>query len=121
VLHDPALQALPGGMRDGEPAPIDLDSVSELVAQSEIDFRSLKGNVRAVLALRSQASVADVLRAYPAAQGLGSVLGLLALGSRHGVVGAQQETISWTGGDEQQRSARIPVIYFVKERAHELA
>ena len=121
VLHDPALQALPGAMLDGEAAPIGLDSVGELVAQSEIDFRSLKRHVLAVLELQSQATVADVLRAYPAAQGLGSVLGLLALGSRHGMVAGHSETVSWTGGDEQQRSAHIPVIYFVKERANELA
>jgi len=121
TLHDPASQALPGGMQDGAPAPIGLDAVGELVAQSEIDFRTLKGQVRAVLDLQSQASVADVLRSYPAAQGLGSVLGLLALGSRHGIVASHQETVSWIGGDEQARSARIPVIYFVKERAHELA
>ncbi|WGG50734.1 DUF3375 domain-containing protein [Rugamonas sp. DEMB1] len=120
LLHDPTLQALPGKMRDGEAAPIDLESVGELVAQSEIDFRSLKADVRAVLALRSQASVGDVLLAHPAAQGLGSVLGLLALASRHGVAAAAQETVSWTGGDEQRRSARIPTIYFVKERADEL-
>jgi hypothetical protein len=74
-----------------------------------------------VLELQSQATVADVLRAYPAAQGLGSVLGLLALGSRHGMIAGHSETVSWTGGDEQQRSAHIPVIYFVKERANELA
>ncbi|WP_373989478.1 DUF3375 domain-containing protein [Duganella sp. BuS-21] len=121
LLHDPALQALPGGMQEGEAAPIGLDTVSELVAQSEIDFRSLQVHVRAVLALQSQASVADVLRAYPATQGLGSVLGLLALGSRHGVIGEHHETVSWTGGDDQPRSARIPVVYFTKERAHELA
>lgn len=121
VLHDPALQALPGAMLDGEAAPIGLESVGELVAQSEIDFRTLKRHVLAVLDLQSQASVADVLRAYPAAQGLGSVLGLLALGSRHGLLAGHSETVSWTGGDEQQRSAHIPVIYFVKERANELA
>ena len=91
------------------------------MAQSEIDFRTLKANVRAVLALRSQASVADVLLAFPAAQGLGSVLGLLALGSRHGELAASSETVAWTGGDDCRRSARIPVIYFLKERAHELA
>ena len=121
LLHDPALQALPGGMQDADAAPIGLETVGELVAQSEIDFRSLKTHVCAVLALQSQASVADVLRAYPATQGLGSVLGLLALGSRHGTVATRHETVSWTGGDEQRRSARIPVIYFTKDRAHELA
>lgn len=121
VLHDPALQALPGKMVDGDPAPIDLESISGLVAQSEIDFRSLKANVCAVLAERSQASISDILQAYPAEQGLGSVVGLLALGSRHGLTAQASETVSWTGGDEQHRSARIPVIYFLKERIDELA
>ena len=121
TLHDPALQALPGKMVDGDAAPIDLASIGELVAQSEIDFRTLKAHVRAVLVLRSQASISDILEHYPAEQGLGSIVGLLALGSRHGMTATTSETVSWTGGDEQRRSARIPVIYFLKERANELA
>ncbi len=121
MLHDPALQALPGKMVDGESAPIDLASVSELVAQSEIDFRSLKAHVRAVLAERDQASISEVLAAHPAEQGLGSVIGLLALASRHGLASAANESVSWLGGDERARSATIPVIYFLKERVDELA
>jgi hypothetical protein len=121
VLHDPVQQALPDHMADGDAAPIDLASVGELVAQSEIDFRTLKTHVRAVLGMRSQASVGDVLLEFPAAQGLGSVLGLLALGSRHGILAAQSETVAWTGGDATPRKARIPVVYFVKERIDELA
>ena len=116
VLHDPALQALPGRMTEGEAAPIDLASVGELVAQSEIDFRSLEDNVRAVLASRSQASIADVLTAFPARQGLGSVLGLLALGARHGIAAQDQETVTWIGGDDVARTARIPLIYFLREK-----
>ena len=121
MLHDPAMQALPSAMQVGEAAPINLASVGELVAQSEIDFRSLKSQVLKVLELRPQASVADVLRAHPAEQGLGSVLGLLALGSRHGLAGGHTETVDWIGGDGQARRASIPVIYFLKERADELA
>jgi hypothetical protein len=49
VLYDPSLQALPGQMAEGDAPPIDLESVSEMVAQSEIDFRTLKANVLAVL------------------------------------------------------------------------
>ena len=121
VLHDPQLQALPGKMADGEAAPIDLESISDLVAQSEIDFRSLTASVRALLAEKNQASIGEVLLAYPAEQGLGSVVGLLALASRHGLATQESETVRWTGGDEQLRSARIPVIYFLKERIDELA
>jgi hypothetical protein len=84
VLYDPSLQATAEGMREGEPPPIDLESVSELVAQSEIDFRTLKDHVRSLLEQRNQASIGDVLEYFPASQGLGSVVGLLALGSRHG-------------------------------------
>ena len=121
ALYDPSLQAAPEAMREGEPPPIDLESVSELVAQSEIDFRTLKEHVRSLLAQRDQASVGDVLARFPAAQGLGSVIGLLALGSRHGVKGGSVETVAWTGEDDQGRRARIPVIWFLKDRAHELA
>ena len=74
-------------MYEGEPLPIDLASISELVAQSEIDFRTLQDHVRSLLEQREQASIGDVLERFPAAQGLGSVVGLLALGSRHGVRG----------------------------------
>lgn len=121
VLYDPSLQVAPEEMREGEPPPIDLESISELVAQSEIDFRTLTAQVRALLEQRQQASIGDVLERFPAAQGLGSVVGLLALGSRHGVKGDSIETVAWVGEDNQGRRARIPKIYFLRDRQHELA
>jgi hypothetical protein len=125
VLYDPSLQAEPEAMREGEPPPIDLESVSELVAQSEIDFRTLKEHVYSLLEQRDQASIGDVLEHFPAEQGLGSVVGLLALGSRHGIRGAESggdgvETVAWVGEDDQGRRARIPKIYFLRERLDEL-
>lgn len=120
VLYDPSLQAVPGRMVNGEAPVIDLESVGELVAQSEIDFRTLKANIRTVLEERAQASIADVLERFPAAQGLGSVVGLLALGSRYGVRVDHSETVTWAGQDGWQRSARIPSIFFLRERADEL-
>lgn len=121
LLHDPALQALPERMNEASAAPIDLATIGELVAQSEIDFRSLAGNVQAVLADRSQCSIADVLSVYPAAQGLGSVIGLLSLGSRYGLVAQSSETVSWLGSDHVQRKATIPAIYFFKDQQDGLA
>jgi len=120
VLYDPAIQALPRGMYDGDIPDIDLNSVAELVVQSEIDFRSLKANVREVLEKLSQASIHDVLEHYPAAQGLGSVVGLITLGSRYGIKSENRETVSWVGNDSQQRSAKIPKIFFLRERMNEL-
>jgi hypothetical protein len=125
ALYDPALQAEPEAMREGEPPPVDLESVSELVAQSEIDFRTLKEHVCSLLEQRDQASIGDVLEHFPAEQGLGSVVGLLALASRHGIKGADVgadsvETVAWVGKDEQERRARIPKIYFLRDCLDEL-
>lgn len=121
VLHDPTLEAEAGPMLEGEPAPVDLEAVADLVAHAEIDFRTLRTNVRAVLAESSQASIADVLARFPATQGLGSVVGLLALAYRHGVRGEGTETVAWTGGDGCRRRARVPRYFFVRERLAELA
>lgn len=121
VLYDPSLQATPEQMREGKPPSIDLESIGELVAQSEIDFRTLKENVRSLLKQCEQASIGDVLEHFPASQGLGSVVGLLALGSRHGIKDNSVETVAWVGEDDQGRRARIPKIYFLRARLDELA
>ena len=102
-------------------AAITLDSVGELVAQSEIDFRTLKQRVRTLLAGQAQCSVGAVFGHYPAEQGLGSVVGYVALGSRHGMLVADRfESVSWRGEDGHERRARIPLMYFLKEKRDEL-
>lgn len=120
-LYDPSMETPPGAMVDADAPPIDLETVSELVAYSEIDFRGLTANIRAVLLDQTQISIAGVLERFPAKQGLGSIVGYLALGSRHGVKADSAEIVEWQGSDEQHRSARIPAIYFLRERIHELA
>jgi len=121
VPYDPSLKASLNGMIDGDAPDIDMDSVAKLVAQSEIDFRTLKENVRNVLETSSQATIYDILEKYPAAQGLGSVVGLISLGSRNGCKTEDHETVSWTGSDQQLRSAQIPKIYFLREQINEFA
>ncbi|NIR28996.1 MAG: DUF3375 family protein, partial [Gammaproteobacteria bacterium] len=58
---------------------------------------------------------------HPAEQGLGTVVGLLALGMRRGVRSEQRERVEWIGSDGVLRRARIPRIHFVQESAHEHA
>lgn len=120
VLYDPSLQAKPEAMCEGESPPIDLESFSELVAQSEIDFRTLKEHVSSLLEQRDQVSIGDVLEYFPASQGLGSVVGLLDLGSRHGIKGNSVEKVEWVGEDKLGRCARIPKIYFLRDVLDEL-
>jgi hypothetical protein len=120
VLYDPDQRIGDTSMGQAEPSELDLDAVSELVRQSEIDFRTLKQHVKMVLDHRSPVSVRDVLERFPAEQGLGSVVGYVALGARHGEVTDGHELVQWDGDDEVARRARIPAIYFIRERYREL-
>ena len=49
------------------------------------------------------------------------MIGYLSIGTRHGKVMTDQlETVEWTGGDGVVRRARVPLIWFLKERRDEL-
>ncbi len=119
-LYDPAERIADTAMPGEAPAELGLDAVAELVRQSEIDFRTLRAHVRAALAHSPQVSVGELLDAFPAEQGLGSVVGYVALGARHGELTAGTEQVSWLGADAQPRSARVPALYFIRERYAEL-
>lgn len=119
-LYDPDLRVTNHEMGEAPPSELDLEAVSELVRQSEIDLKTLKLHVLDVLERHSQASIADVLHYFPAEQGLGSVVGYVFLGSRHGEVTAGTELVAWTGNDAVDRKARVPAIFFVRERSNEL-
>ena len=80
----------------------------------------MRAHVRALLERQSQASIGELLEAFPAEQGLGSVVGYVALGARHGEVSGEREQVSWQGADARARRALIPAIHFIKERYVEL-
>ena len=107
-------------MADGEAALIDLETIGDLVRQSEIDFRNLKQNICIYLGEASQVSIAQLMMRFPATQGLGTVVGYVALGARYGERTSELETVRWEGRDGNSRRARIPAMFFLKERLHEL-
>ncbi len=113
-LHDPNRDRVEAGIPLADTAEISLEAVGELVAHSEIDFRSLKECIRAILVNRDQVAIAEILDEHPAEQGLGSVVGYLALGLRHGVKTPHKEAVHWKGLDGVERRARIPRVYFLK-------
>jgi hypothetical protein len=120
-LHDPRNAQVDGSIVRSEGAAISLDSVSELVSQSEIDFRSLRRDLHDLLAEHDQLSIGEVLERRPAEQGLGSVIGYLSLATRYGVIGSEHEAVRWKGGDGQWRQARIPLVWFMKGKRNEFA
>jgi len=119
-LYDPAERVADASMDAEAPSELSLETVAELVRQSEIDFRTLRAHIRDALQRTSQVSVGSLLAEYPAEQGLGSVVGYVALGARHGELTTGTEDVSWVGADEQRRRARVPAVYFIRERYVEL-
>ncbi|MGE8248439.1 MAG: DUF3375 family protein, partial [Stenotrophomonas bentonitica] len=121
-LHDPRQAQVDGSVQRNDTAAISLESVGDLVAASEIDFRTLRRDLHDLLGEQPRLSIAQVLDHREAPQGLGSIIGYLSLGTRHGEVATdQQEIAQWRGGDGQWRRARIPLIWFTQEKRHELA
>jgi Protein of unknown function (DUF3375) len=120
VMYDPSQRVTNADMQEGLASEIGLEIVSELVRQSEIDFRTLKQHIGTLLETQTQASIRQLLEKFPAEQGLGSVVGYVALGAKHGEITQDTEMVCWQGDDEVTRRARIPAIYFLRERYVEL-
>lgn len=114
-LYDHAMAFSGEGMRE-DVSDASLDDLADLFAKGDIDFTSLKRNVDAVLEELPQATISQVLSAYPPRQGLGSILGLISLAEQDGVVlHAEKETVEWTGLDGVLRAAEINLAYFVRK------
>jgi hypothetical protein len=121
LMHDPEQRFVNAMMADAPPPDISLDMVSELVRQSEIDFRTLKQHIRSLLEADTQVSIGQLVAAYPVEQGLGSVVGYVALGAKYGETTSDTEIVQWVGDDNVARRARIPTIFFLWESYVELA
>jgi hypothetical protein len=120
TLFDPSFEISNTDMPDAAVGDLSLDDIRRLVNESEIDLRSLRAHVRAILADQSQASIREILEKFPAEQGLGSIVGYVALGAKHGEVTEDSQVVTWNGQDGVARRARLPAIYFLRERVHEL-
>jgi hypothetical protein len=119
-LEDPTLRVLTVGMQTEETLEMDMNVISRLISESEIDFNALKKNIRIVLQGVGKTSIANVLKHFPAAQGLGSIVGYIALGSRHGVSLNKHEMVSWVDRNNYSHRAKISIMYFLREKIHEL-
>ncbi len=120
-LYDPADRAAAGGMEDAPESSMSLLDIASMVRNSEIDFGVLRRNIYERLQQSSVVGIEELLRVYPATQGLGSVVGYIHLALRHGQVTPSTAQVSWTGMDGVARSAVVPAVYFLKEKEREFA
>jgi len=115
-LYDPADRPAPGGMEDAADSSMSLQDIASMVRSSEIDFRVLRRNIHERLQVSSVVSIEELLRVYPATQGLGSVVGYIYLALKHGQVTKEEVRVDWVGMDAIPRSAKVPAAYFLKEK-----
>jgi hypothetical protein len=120
-LFDPTERMKDAVMEDAPASSVNLHDIAALVRNSEIDFALLKRNIQDRLQHSNVVSIEELLRFYPATQGLGTVVGYIYLATRHGQITPSHLEVSWTGMDAKHRSARVPAVYFLKERERELA
>lgn len=115
-LNDPPLTANVSDMVDADTAVLDLDLIRAAINESEIDYRALYANLQDALVKRSQVSVGQLLKLYPATQGLGTVVGYMTLALRHGGINRNQtDRVEWNTLGGQPRVAAIPYLYFKSE------
>lgn len=114
--HDPAEYDTGLELVDDEPGVVDIAALAAIARATEIDFAELVRHINEVLSGSPTATVGEVLDAYPATQGVASVVGLLSLAARFGRVGRvdgdEVETLDWTGADGITRTALVPVHVF---------
>ena len=117
VLHNPSDYDIGDPLQEYEPDPIDLDLLRQLARETEVDFDELERNIAAVLRTRQAATVSEVLDAYPASQGVASVVGLLTLAVRDGRADAEAtERVTWTSADGHSRQATVVTHTFTAPR-----
>ncbi|PNL16988.1 DUF3375 domain-containing protein [Micrococcus sp. FDAARGOS_333] len=117
TLHDPREFDVGAALEEAEVETVDVEALRLLARETEIDFAELRENVNGVLADHSPVSVAEVLSLHPATQGVASVVGLLSLAARHGVIDddatdllrwpVETENSETPGSGLPHRSARV--------------
>lgn len=120
-LLDPQTRMADTAMDEVPQGELSLQDIQEMVNRSEINLRVLRANIREMLQERDVVALQDLLARYDVEQGLGSVIGYIHLGVKHGqVLNEQPCFMEWTGGDGVRRRASVPSVLFRRENLNDL-
>ncbi|MGF9648717.1 DUF3375 domain-containing protein [Pseudarthrobacter oxydans] len=122
-LHNPADFEAAGEITEHAAETVDIEELRALARASEIDMVELTRNINAVLSRESSATIADVLAARPATQGVASVVGLLVLAEEHAIALSGREDVTWLppgGSTDGSGTTRRGTVgrYLFTERIH---
>lgn len=118
-MYDPELRVTYVPMADAPESTASLGDIASAIKQSDVDVRALRAAIANVLSSRPSATIGEILSVHPASQGLGTIIGLIEIGSKEGIVHDARETVEWTGADHVLRRGDIPHITFIKGHFNE--
>ncbi|XBH20440.1 DUF3375 domain-containing protein [Jonesiaceae bacterium BS-20] len=114
--HDPSDFDTGGLLEQQRELVTEFADLAAIVRESEIDFSELTANVNTLLQQIQRPTIGQVLREFPATQGIASVVGLMSLARQQGAVkpGATEQ-LQWLGLDGVTRTALVEHHIFTKE------
>lgn len=121
-LYDPEDCVLDTHMVEGIASDLEPGTIRQWIDQSDIDWATLEQQIDTILQAHSVTSIAGVLHDFPARQGLGSIVGLLALAYRLDAVRGSDgatERVEWCTEDGEFRAAHIPLFMFSRSATDE--
>lgn len=114
ILKDPTDPGTPAESTVHDATALSVDVLEDLVRTNDIDIVGLTRSVNARLQADGQASVASIVRADGAPQGLASIIGLMFLATQYGSErDAATEIVRWHEGEDAAYAAKIPTFYFL--------
>lgn len=132
-LHDPSANDASEQVAVHQAEAVSLEQLRAIARETEIDFTELTNNINALLHDRSLSpadnstelaqttgtagsavTTGDVLAAFPATQGVASLVGLLMIGVQHGTPTDSSELARWTGLDGVERQSLVPGFRFTE-------
>jgi hypothetical protein len=94
-FHNPSDNESTEMVRELHGEAVDLSLLRAIVRESEIDIAELKTAVNSTLSALGSATIAEVLKSFPATQGVASIVGLILLAEDHANRTGAQERVSW--------------------------
>lgn len=121
-LANPGREVVEESPEAFQPGKENAESLLALVRESEIDFEELHEMIRRAVDKAGSCTIGQVLQAYPATQGLASVVGLVHIADQHPLPDLRNSTekVFWTEEDGTTRAAFIPTMYFDRTTIEEL-
>lgn len=112
TLHDPADFRIEADVPVHQPGDLDPQELRARLRDTEVDWGELHLAINDLIAEGRQPTVAEVLKARPATQGLASVVGLIQLARERGTRTEGTEFLRWTSPEGKLLQARYTTYEF---------